>query len=154
MYKERIANLMHAVKDEPDDLEFIEGRMNAFTDYVGYVVHMETRMQMLNARGVDGQEWRDAVEAMDSNRKSKHDVCIGAINQLNRLCEAEGLEPFYDGPTDDAHRTRVGDEIGRIVNEYFEGRAVGKLKQQDLMSDDDFTKAVSTIPESSIVSER
>lgn len=154
MYKEKVANLMHAVKDEPDDLEFIEGRMNAFTDYVSHVVHMETRMQMLNARGVDGQEWRDAVEAMDSSRKSKHDVCICAINQLNRLCEAEGLEPFYDGPTDDVHRTQIGDEIGRIVNEYFEGRAVGKLKQQDLMSEEDFAKAVSTIPETSITSEK
>lgn len=40
MYKERIANLMRAVKDEPEDLEFVESRMNTFTEYVGHVAWM------------------------------------------------------------------------------------------------------------------
>lgn len=147
MYKERVANLMQAVKNDPDDLEFVESRMNAFTDYVTHVTWMEIRMQRLNAEGVQGQDWRDAVEQLDSSRRSKHEVAMGAISQLNRMCAAEGLEPFYEGPVDNEHRTQVGDVIGDIVNEYFAGRTVGRLKQVDLMSVDDFTSAVDSIPD-------
>lgn len=138
MYKERIANLMRAVKDEPEDLEFVESRMNAFTEYVGHVAWMETRIQRIEIEGLRGQEYRDAV---------KHEVAMGAINQLNRLSKSLGLEPFYDGPVDHEHRNEVGDVIGAIVNEYFEGRATGKLKQKDLMDETDFADAVNSIPE-------
>lgn len=147
MYKERIAKLMETVKNEPNDLEFIESRMNTFTEYVSHVTWMETRIQRLNIEGVRGEEWRDAVEKLDSSRRSKHEVAMDAINQLNRLSKAVGLEPFYDGPVDHEHRTEVGDAIGNIVSEYFEGRSVGKIKQTDLTADDDFTKAVNSIPE-------
>lgn len=147
MYKERIANLMNAVKNEPDDLEFVESRMNAFTEYVSHVAWMETRIQRLTIEGVDGQEWRDAVQSLDYARRSKHEVAMGAINQLNRLSKSLGLEPFYDGPVDHEHRNEVGDVIGNIVNEYFEGRATGKLKQKDLMDEADFADAVNSISE-------
>lgn len=150
MYKERIAKLMEAVKDEPDDLEFVESRMTAFTDYVSHVAWMETRIQRLSIEGIRGQEYRDQIQSLDSHRRSKHEVAMGAINQLNRLSNAVGLEPFYDGPVDDAHRSQVGDVIGNIVSEYFEGRSVGQLKQKDLMDDDDFTKAVESIPEDTL----
>lgn len=147
MYKEKIANLMNAVKNEPDDMEFVESRMNTFTDYVSHVAWMETRIQRLTIEGVRGEEWRDAVQRLDEQRRSKHEVAMGSINQLNRLSKAMGLEPFYDGPVDHEHRNEVGDVIGNIVNEYFEGRSVGQLKQEDLMNEDDFTQAVESIPE-------
>lgn len=54
MYRERIRDLMNAVKDEPEDLEFIESRVQAFTDYVSYVTWMETRIQRLNIEGIRG----------------------------------------------------------------------------------------------------
>lgn len=146
MYKEKIVKLMEAVKDEPDDLEFVESRMNTFTDYVSHVTWMETRIQRLNIEGVRGEEWRNTVEKLDSNRRSKHEVAMDAINQLNRLSKVVGLEPFYDGPVDHEHRNEVGTVIGNIVNEYFNGRSVGQIKQADLMADDDFTKAVNSIP--------
>ena len=72
---------------------------------------------------------------------------MGATNQLNRLSKSLGLEPFYDGPVDHEHRNEVGDVIGAIVNEYFEGRATGKLKQKDLMDEADFADAVNSISE-------
>lgn len=152
MYKERIANLMTAAKDEPDDLEFVESRMKAFTDYVAHVNWMETRIQRLTIEGVQGEQWRDAVETLDKQRRSKHNVAMDAINQLNRLSKFYDLEPFYDGPVDHENRTQVGDVIGDIVNEYFQGRDVRQLKTEDLMSQDeaDFTAAVGSIsgPES------
>lgn len=147
MYREKIANLMNAVKDGPygeDDLDFVESRMSSFTDYVGHVAWMETRIQRLTIQGVKGEDWRDEVEKLDSMRRCKHDVAMDAINQLNRLCKANGLEPFYDGPVDHEHRNEIGDIIGDIVNEYFEGRSGGRLEKKDLM--DGFAEAVENIP--------
>lgn len=146
MYRERISNLMKAVKGtefEEDDLEFIESRMKTFTDYVSHVAWMETRIQRLQIEGVTGQEWRDQVQDLDSTRRSRHDVAMDAINQLNRMSEMYNLEPFYDGPVDHEHRNNVGDVIGDIVNEYFKERSVRELKKEDLM--DDFTEAVESI---------
>ena len=147
MYKEKIRNLMHAVKDDPDDLEFIESRMNAFTSYVSHVAWMETRIQRLTIEGIDGEAWRDAVQSLDSARRSKHNVAMDAINQLNRLSMSCGLPPFYEGPVDHEHRDAVGDVIGSIVNEYFEGRHVGQLRTADLMDAADFADAVNALPE-------
>lgn len=148
MYKERIAKLMNAVKHEPDDLEFVESRMNTFTEYMSHVAWMETRIQRLTIEGVQGEEWRNQVESLDKQRRSKHNVAMDAINQLNRLSKVVGLEPFYDGPVDHEHRTEIGDVIGNIVNEYFEGRTVEQLKTENLMSEDDFAQAVESIPDS------
>lgn len=148
MYKERIANLMKTVKDTEygeDDLDFIESRMKTFTDYVGHVAWMETRMQRLRIEGIKGQEYRDEVQHLDSLRRSKHDVAIDAINQLNRMSKMNGLEPFYEGDMDNMHRSDIGDAIGDIVNEYFQGRDGRTLKREDLM--DDFTEAVENLPQ-------
>lgn len=146
MYKERIANLMKVAKSEPDDLDFVESRMSVFTDYMAHTAWMETRIQRLTIEGVEGEEWRDQVQRMDSMRRSKHNVAMDAINQLNRLSKVYGLEPFYDGIVDHEHRTQVGDVIGDIVNEYFQGRTVNHLQKQDLMDENDFADAVGTIP--------
>lgn len=153
MYKERIENLMKTVmnsSDTPDDkkldMEFIEGRMQTFTDYVAHVAWMETRIQRLSIEGIRGEEWRDAVQRLDESRRSKHEVAMGSINQLNRMSTARGLEPFYDGPVDHEHRNEVGDVIGNIVNEYFKGRSLNQLKAKDLLDEDSFQKAVDEIP--------
>lgn len=148
MYKERIANMMRAAKaaSEPEDLDFVESRMTAFTDYVTHTAWMETRIQRLSIEGVKGEEWRDEVQRLDSMRRSKHDVAMDAINQLNRLSKVYGLEPFYDGVVDHEHRTEIGDVIGDIVNEYFQGRTPNQLNKKDLMDETDFADAVSSIP--------
>ena len=147
MYKERIANLMKAVKGteyEQDDLEFIESRMNTFTGYMSHDAWMEVRMQRLQIEGVDGEYWRDTAMDLDKTRRMKHDLAMDAINQLNRMSKMYELEPFYDGPVDHEHRTKVGDVISDIVNEYFKDRDPGKLEKKDLM--DDFAEAVESIP--------
>lgn len=144
MYKERIAKLMNAVKNDPDDLEFVESRINTFTDYVGHVVWMEARGQRLRAEGYLPDDYQQQMMTLDRQRKSKHEVAMDAINQLNRLSLAMNLDPFYNGEVDNVHRRDVGDVIGDIVNEYFQGRDVGRLKRNELM--DDFTQAVETIP--------
>lgn len=154
MYKERIARLMEAVKDNPDDLEFVESRMNTFTDYVSYVAWMETRIQRIEIMGLKGEDYRNAVEPLDRQRRSKHNVAMDAMNQLNRLSSAMGLEPFYEGQVSHECRTQVGDAIGNIVDEYFKGRHAGQLKVGDLMEDDRFSQAVESISASESGMER
>ncbi len=144
MYKERITNLMKAVKDDSVSLDFIEDRVNAFTEYMGHTAWMETRIQRLTIEGIRGEQWRDEVAKLDRLKRDKHEVAMDAINQLNRLCETYGLDPFYDKPVDNEHRNQVGDDIGKIVNEYFEGRDVWRLEKKDLM-DEDFVQAVNGI---------
>lgn len=147
MYKQRIANLMRAAKNEKEDLDFIESRMEAFTEYQRHVVWMETRIQRIEMEGLRGEDYRNAVEPLDHARRSKHNVAMDAINQLNRMSQMYGLEPFYDGPVDHEHRNQVGDVIGDIVNEYFQGRNIDTLKAKDLTEGEkDFTDAVASIP--------
>lgn len=135
MYRERIGNLMEACKAEADDLDFIESRVNKLVDYVQYVSFMETRIQRLSIEGINGEEWRDKVQALDENRRSKHEVAMSAVNQLNRLAVAEGLEPFYDGPVDHEHRNEVGDLCQAVCSEYFEGRHLQPLNVSDLFEE-------------------
>lgn len=133
------------VQNEEEDLDFIESRMQTFTDYISHVTHMEIRMQRLRIEGIDGQEWRDQVQDMDQTRRMKHDAAMDAINQLNRLCKANGVDLFYEGEVDHEHRTEIGDEIEKIVHEYFKDREGARtLTREDLM--DDFTEAVDSIP--------
>lgn len=137
MYRERIGNLMEACKADSDDLDFIESRVNSLVDYVQYVSFMETRIQRLSIEGIMGEEWRDKVQSLDERRRSKHEVAMSAVTQLNRLSQAEGLELFYNGPVDHEHRNEVGDLCQAVCSEYFEGRHLQPLKVSDLMEDAD-----------------
>lgn len=132
MYRERIGKLMEACKADENDLDFIESRVNKLVDYVSYVSFMETRIQRLSIEGINGEEWREKVQALDENRRSKHEVAMAAVTQLNRLSIAEGLESFYDGPVDHEHRNEVGDLCQAVCSEYFEGRHLQPLKMTDL----------------------
>lgn len=147
MYKEKIRNLMEENKDDPDVLEFIESRVNSFIDYVQYVSFAENRMVRLKAEGVRFEDWRDATASLDESRHHKHEVVIGAVRQLNRLSESCGLEVFYGGPTDDAHRYEVGSMCKQIVNEYFDDRDMAKSLAISQLAGDDFAMEVDKLSE-------
>lgn len=131
MYKEKIKAIMEANRDDQEMLEFIESRVNRLIDYVQYVAFMETRTQRLSIDGTDGEAWRDAVGAMDSRRRDKHEAAMAAASQLNRLAAASGLQPFYGGTIDHAHRAEVGDMCQAVVDEYFAGRHARPLEPQE-----------------------
>ena len=160
MYKERIGNLLReAVRQEPemsindqDSLAyFIEERVNKMIDYTAYVAHMEIHMQYLTAMGVEGEEWRDNVMNMDKARRSRHEVALGAVNQLNRLADSFGMEPFYEGIVDNEHRYEVGDLCRDVCVEYFDGRSPQPLKAAEMMAEDgnaaDFASSVEQLSE-------
>ena len=158
MYKERIGNLLkEAVRQEPemslndqDSLAyFIEERVNKMIDYTAYVAHMETHMQYLKAMGIEGEEWRDNVMNMDKARRSRHEVALGAVTQLNRLADSFGMEPFYEGVVDNEHRYEVGDLCRDVCVEYFDARSPHPLKANEMMAEDekaaDFASSVEQL---------
>ena len=146
MYKESIQGIMEANKDDADIMEFIESRVNTFTEYVGHVSFMETRIQRLKIQGVGGDEWRDAIESLDTRRREKHNMAMAAAQQLNRLCQSSGLPLFYDKPIDHEHRNAVGDLCQTVVDEYFEGRHVRPLTMAEIRSGhQDFADAVTEL---------
>lgn len=138
---------MKANKDDPDLLDFIESRVNSFVEYVGHVNYMETRIQRLTIQGVTGDEWRDAVSALDERRRDKHEMALSAATQLNRLATASGLPLFYDGPIDNEHRKEVGDLCQTVINEYFNGRHTKPLTISDMMSEEDTNNFVAAVSE-------
>lgn len=138
---------MKANKDDPDLLDFIESRVNSFVEYVGHVNYMETRIQRLTIQGVTGDEWRDAVSALDERRRDKHEMALSAATQLNRLATASGLPLFYDGPIDNEHRNEVGDLCQTVINEYFNGRHTKPLTISDMMSEEDTNNFVAAVSE-------
>lgn len=146
MYKEKIRAIMEANKDDPEILDFTESRVNSFVDYVQYVTFMDIRVQRMQAEGIRFEEWRDKVADMDSHRRSKHEVAISAVNQLNRLAAASGLPLFYEGIIDDAHRHEIGDMCQAVVDEYFEGRDARLLSVDNLMDNGkDFAQEISKL---------
>ena len=145
MYKERIAAIMKANREEPDILDFVEERVNSFVEYVNYTSFMETRVLRMRIEGVEGEQWRTAVEDMDHRKRDKHEVVLAAATQLNRLATSANLPPFYDGPIDHEHRTQVGDMCLAVVTEYFENRNTKQLNVSDLLAEDAGGKLASAL---------
>ena len=120
MLKEKINNLLNAVKDDLDAAEFIDSSLNRFRDYVNSVVTMEYRMGIATAVK-EGEELREIIQTLDRSRHIAHESAISACSQLNRLSERVGLPPFFDGDIND--RYQVADFCKDFVDEmWFNGR--------------------------------
>ena len=128
MIKEKIHNLINAVKSDPDDIAFVDERLNRFSNYVNTVVTGEYRISIAMAVK-EGDELKDAVQTIDRSRRIAHESAIDACNQLNRLSKNLGLEAFFEGDT--ADRQQVADFCKDFVDElWYSGRY--REKGQDL----------------------
>ena len=100
---ERQNNLIRAMKqqnfqqffdgDAQDAYETLTSAMESLVNYQNSVISMETQMKFLRFIK-EGQDFRDAVVQLDTNRRYKHDAAIANLNILNRISEAYGVEPF------------------------------------------------------------
>lgn len=114
---DKIKNLINACKDDPDMLEFLGDQFDTFGDYVNAVARMEYKIPILRATKDDVADFQNAVQELDKMRRVYHNSAINACNILNRFSAKLGLEPFYEGSTDD--RYQVADFAGRFVNELY-----------------------------------
>ena len=124
--KTKIKNLADAIsKQEPEDADFycnfISERLETFTNYFNAVykdvLGMEINKSLRDSGRIPQEEFERRVLDNDNSRHKKHDLGIDACNQLNRLCEKYGVEPFCPDGTD---RYKVADFIGTFVYNVYE----------------------------------
>ena len=93
------------------------GRIN---DYVT-VVYNETYLTPLYRVMYEDQELRDRLQALDSDRRDKHDLAIMAVKRLNRFCAMSGIELLYEGDYD---RYNVAEFCNEVNSELFRARSL------------------------------
>ena len=104
----------HGDKDKA--LNFMTKKLGVFPEYMGIVVRMETMQPIWRAQ-FEGQEYRERVQSIDTERKRTHDSAIASVNALNRLSDKLGLPPFSKVDTGDRHA--VADMISEYVSEIY-----------------------------------
>ena len=101
-------------KDEA--LDFVGTALMRFPDYANVVIRQEVMGPIWRAR-CDAEQYKENMERIDKDRRSKHNCAIDAFNMLNRTSKALGLEPFCNVDTTDRHA--VADMVGTYVNQVF-----------------------------------
>ena len=130
MIKEKFLNLVNACKNDSEMLEIIESDMKALGEYV-YAVHMmETSLPIIHIN-YDGQELRNRVEKLDSNRRDHHDRAIMGVKRLNRFAEMEGVEKIFTGDIED--RYAIADFCRDATVEMFDDRAGRSLSMVQMV---------------------
>lgn len=138
---ERQNNLIRAMKqqnfqqffdgDAQDAYETLTSAMESLVNYQNSVISMETQMKFLRFVK-EGQDFRDAVVRLDTNRRYKHDAAIANLNILNRISEAYGVEPFC--PVDTSDRHAAAEFIGEWCNKmYNNGQNPNQLQAEKTM---------------------
>ena len=92
-------------------------QLGAFPDYMNCVVRMEIMQPIWRAQ-LDGPEYRERVQAIDTERHHCHESAITAVNMLNRMSSRLGLEPFSEVDTND--RYAVADMVQEYMNEVYD----------------------------------
>lgn len=104
--------------EDVEVVDLIVDRMNKLGDYVESVYMMEVTLPTLRFR-YEGDEYREKVMALDSRRRSAHEMAISATTQLTRWAKIVGAEPMFAGDLDD--RYEIADFCMEVVNEFFNG---------------------------------
>ena len=64
-------------------------------DYTKTVAAEPKRIESARFR-LEGDEYRNFIENIDTSRKIQHDASISSLNIMNRMCEKEGIDPVTD----------------------------------------------------------
>ena len=104
MYRNRIAKLKTAIMQSNDPhqerlLSHVQNMIEYAAAYIECVMQMESRIEMLQFR-MEPEDYRIAVEQMDSRRKSMHDALISIVNMVNRFCDNFEQEKIFQGDND------------------------------------------------------
>lgn len=99
----------------------IENTINSMADYVSTVVAMDSALQVARFR-MEGEEYRDYIQALDRRRTSAHDAMISRVSSANRICGMVGCTKLFDGDIND--RYAVADFAGEVIKEIFDNRSL------------------------------
>jgi len=110
-----IGELLSVVNNE--DREIIVDCFKSFTEYVNSVNLMEIKIKAAKSENTSGEDFRMLYEALDINRKRKHDSAIVSARILNRLAKIYKIKSIYIGDEND--RFEIAEFIGEIVNKVY-----------------------------------
>lgn len=130
-YLEKQRDLIEKMRGSDGKLDemsegFLTRAFTTFPDYANVVIRQQAMIPIWQAR-YDGQELRDRISEIDTTRRNMHEAAIASANMLNRMCAKNGLEPFFEGDTNDRHA--VADFVGDYVNEVY-NHGIGKTDGQ------------------------
>ena len=102
MFMEDYKKLVNAILNNPEETEpqelvdFLNTRVDKMPNYIRSVVNMQVQTEsaraMMQSGRIDIGEYQYRVQKYDSDRKSAHDAALAALDQINRLCKANGIE--------------------------------------------------------------
>ena len=98
---QRLNKLLQAIKDSElisDEknyyFENVERYVRRFPEYFNTVINFSTQSMIARMR-YEGQDYRDYMQKLDSDRRSKHMVATDAINVLNRMAKSFGTDLIF-----------------------------------------------------------
>lgn len=111
--------------DKNDAFDTLAKALDSFSTYKNSVIRMTVMQPTIYAK-YEGQDLRDKISNLDSNRRSAYESAITNINMLNRICDAYGTERFAD--IDTKNRYQVANFVGQYCAEIYE---TGKSKNTE-----------------------
>ena len=119
--KERYLELLKPHECDDEIYDFIERGMQNISDYVQTVYRMEMLTPIVTL-SCDGEEVRDRISKLDSERRIAHEAAIAAVKKLNRWATANNLPKLFEG--DENNRQEVANFCAECVKEFFDERIV------------------------------
>lgn len=95
-YKELIRAIANDITEDIEDLlEFVDSRVAYMPEYIkavyDHVLTVDSSSVLRREGIISVEEYKNRIETADSNRRSKHDAMLVAMDQLNRLCDKYGV---------------------------------------------------------------
>jgi len=112
MYREKVLEMLPKIS--PEEVRLVSEMVENAVRYASIVTNMDAQMEILPFR-YEGEELREIITKYDTARRRAHDAFISRINIVNRICDKNGLELFYQGPED---RISIGDCAFILQREY------------------------------------
>jgi len=135
MFVEKITSIVasicafYAGDDEGKEMaiDMLQSALKAIMAYVDSVYNAETQMPILRFIK-EGQDFRDAVIALDNTRRTCHNAVIASLSSVDRLCKVIGAPALYGKPINDNVRTEIAEFCMDMVENVFGGRTDVKLE--------------------------
>lgn len=102
--------------DKNDAFDTLAKTLDSFSAYKNSVIRMIVMQPTIYAR-YEGQDLRDKISNLDSNRRSAYESAIANISMLNRICDAYGTERFADINT--KNRYQIANFVGQYCAEVY-----------------------------------
>lgn len=114
-----IEQLQKKYAADADARTFLQDALLAFSKYTAAIYQMEIHM-ILAGNDVDPDEHA----RLDEKRTNSHNAVIASIENLNRICEKNGITPVYAGTVsiNRPHRVEIADAVLAYVHGILENR--------------------------------